>query len=122
MKLIFVYGSLLSGMGNHGVIEGAHFVAHHVTDPEYSLMSLGAFPGLILEGDTAIHGELYNVDDATYERVEHLEGYPTFYQRTSIRTPHGEADTYYLDRDNYSYSLVESGDWKAYKNQELRRA
>ena len=116
MKLLFVYGSLLSDMHNHSILSSSDLLGVCKTEPIFDMVDLGAFPALLMNGQTAIQGEVYSVSEAVYEMVERLEGYPSFYDRTSLRTPHGEAEVYYLPRrdSRREYSLVESGDWKGF--------
>ncbi len=115
MKLIFVYGSLLSNMHNSSILSSSDLLGKCTTDPLFDMMDLGSFPALLLDGSTPILGEVYSVSEAVYERVEWLEGYPSFYNRTPVTTPYGEAEVYYIPRkENFSGTLVESGDWKSY--------
>ena len=120
-KLAFVYGSLLSGgegkregaFGNHRVIEGAIFLGEHITNSEYSMVSLGGFPGVIENGDTSIVGEVYEVTDEIFARLDMLEGYPTFYGRKQIKTAYGKAWIYLLSSGYLSkYAKIASGNWR----------
>jgi gamma-glutamylcyclotransferase (GGCT)/AIG2-like uncharacterized protein YtfP len=118
-KLIAVYGSLRKGLHNHSVIEDAEFIGQFETAPTFSLYDLGSFPGLKLEGQTSIVMDVYKVNEQIAKRVDRLEGYSengvnTFYDRTTIETPFGEAHTYIYIPKVYEDSLVKSGDWKKY--------
>lgn len=110
MHKVFVYGSLKQGYHNHPHFLGnSELMAQHTTEPKYTLHNLGAFPAVTLNGNTAIVGEVYDVDDETFRRLDRLEGYPHFYNRKTIDTPHGDAWMYYLEKcDN---DVVESGEW-----------
>jgi len=117
--LLFVYGSLLSDMGNHYLLENdeSDLVDTFETESIYSLRDLGYYPGVHKNGSTSIKGELWSVSEAVWRRVEQLEGYPSFYDRTPLETPHGLAQMYFLAEEDVSERvLVESGDWKAYYN------
>ena len=116
-ELLFVYGSLLSGMGNHALLDNVEsdLISEFTTESEFTLRDLGYYPGVRLDGNTAIKGELYSVSEAVWERVEHLEGYPSFYDRTPLYTPYGTAQMYFLAEEDVSDRvIVESGDWKEY--------
>jgi gamma-glutamylcyclotransferase (GGCT)/AIG2-like uncharacterized protein YtfP len=65
MHNVVVYGSLRQGFGNHGLLtrHKARFVGFVMTPPEYTMLHLGGFPGLIRSGETAIKCELYEVSD-----------------------------------------------------------
>lgn len=85
MNRIFVYGSLMKGFGNHRLLEKSRFICDAKTRPEFKMFSIsGAYPGVSAEGSTAIHGELYEVDEETLARLDQLEGHPHFYRRTTI--------------------------------------
>jgi gamma-glutamylcyclotransferase (GGCT)/AIG2-like uncharacterized protein YtfP len=124
MKLITVYGSLLEGLGNHGIIadkEQSHKLGEHILEGGFKMISLGGFPGLIPDDtvNNKIFVETYEVTDAVYARVERLEGYPSFYGRTAVETPFGPSAVYTLP-DRYSDRLVPADEdgiinWKKYK-------
>ena len=98
---IAVYGSLRKGMGNNRVIHGATLLSTEVVALPFEMIDLGSYPGLIRSKDVNnIVIEVYEVDAPTYKRVEHLEGYPSFYSRDLIETSVGAADIYFLDKDN----------------------
>ena len=110
--LVFVYGTLKAGHGNNELLKGSEFVGEHVTKPIYTMKNLGGFPGVLLDGNTSIIGEVYRVTSPTMARLDRLEGYPHFYNRTKILTDHGEAWMYYLDANKYaSHSDILSGKW-----------
>ncbi len=124
MTRVFVYGSLLKGFGNHNLLEDSLFVGDALTEGHFSLLHLGGFPGLVEKGNTSVHGEIYDVDDATLRQLDRLEGHPSFYCRTPIRVlPVGTnqiaewetVDAYLLTPDwlDAGPSIIESGNWKA---------
>ena len=116
-KLLFVYGSLLSGLHNHALLDNPEstLISYHTTNPEFTLVSLGSYPAVLNEGDTPIRGELYSVSQAVWEQVERLEGYPHYYGAISIPTPYGEARMYVLfDESPDNHLTVASGDWRDY--------
>ena len=84
-RIIFVYGTLKKGLGNHRVLEGATYLGTASTEPTFTLLHLGGFPGIIRGGETAVQGELYLVTSQTMmDRLDRLEGHPTFYERQPI--------------------------------------
>jgi gamma-glutamylcyclotransferase (GGCT)/AIG2-like uncharacterized protein YtfP len=118
MTRVFVYGSLLSGLGNHRVIAHAPFLGTARTLRRYTLVSLGAFPGLLEGGHTAIHGELYAVNDETLAVLDRFEGHPGFYVRMPIalarRRP---AHAYLLPASRAKRCpAIESGDWRQFRS------
>ena len=106
MKKITVYGSLLKGLGNHGILadpETATLLGEHTIEDNLYMISLGGFPGLLVSKEevSVIHVETYEVTDAVFQRVERLEGYPNFYTRYPVKTPFGDSEVYVLARDSY---------------------
>lgn len=90
--IIFVYGTLKQGWGNHRCIEGQEYLGHGQTlYPNYQMYSLGGFPGVVA-GNKQITGELYAVDDEAFARCDRLEGHPTFYKRQQIPVVIGYVD------------------------------
>jgi gamma-glutamylaminecyclotransferase len=115
--LVFVYGTLRQEEVNHDLLVRARFVAEARTEPCFELFDLGPFPAMSADGETAVCGEVYAVDDATLARLDHLEGHPRFYQRTRIRLDGGqEVQTYLMDRARMrGCELIPSGDWRAHR-------
>lgn len=125
MEKVFVYGSLLTGLGNHRLLSrGFHgsvisYGADRMIWPG-EMLSLGAFPGLIKKDQlSTIIGEVYEVDEETFERLDNLEGYPSFYDREQRRTKNGHLVWVYFlnspERDFYKgEAVVEDGDWRKY--------
>ena len=118
--LIAVYGSLRKEMSNDHLLSTSEYLGEFQTKPEFSLYSLGYYPGLKTSGNTSVTMEVYAVDDIVAARVDRLEGYTpggnnTFYDKISIETPYGEASVYVYVNDIPQDRLVESGDWKVFK-------
>lgn len=110
--LVFVYGTLLRGEVNHRLLEGAEWVGEHRTEPRFTLLRLGAYPGLITTGRTAVFGELYRVDHAGLRALDALEDYPRLYGRCLIATRFGRAWTYVYRGSVRDRPLIPSGDWR----------
>ncbi len=121
-KLYAVYGSLRKGLGNHGTLGNAPMVGVTKTDPEFTMVSLGGFPGVVKGGNTSITLEVYEVKNPTIEQnLDWLEGYEgpnneyNFYNKELINTEFGKAYIYYLNDDVSNDPIVESGDWYEFK-------
>lgn len=119
LSTVFVYGTLKRGYGNYmRLLEGhAEFVGEARTRPEFTMLHLGGFPGIIPNGETAISGEVFRVDPRVLARLDGLEGHPNFYRRTPIILESGEAvETYVLAHpDRYSREkVVEDGVWAGF--------
>ena len=112
-ETVFVYGTLLTGMGNwRRLLAPTKGIPAEISD--YIMISLGYFPGIIPVPDNQIKGELFLVDKELLGRLDTLEGHPTFYLRTKVRTTEGtETWTYvYQKRHLENIELIESGDWR----------
>lgn len=113
---MFVYGSLLRGLGNHRLLEGSRFIAADRTRLAFSLRDLGSFPGMVAGGTTSVIGEVWEVDAATLGRLDRLEGHPGYYVRTPIiLASRRRAETYLLPETVTRHlQEVTSGDWRAH--------
>jgi gamma-glutamylaminecyclotransferase len=128
MHKVFVYGSLLSGMGNHHIVEKSKCLGITRSPKGFSMLDLGSFPGVV-EGEVGdVIGEVYEVDDITFARLDRLEGYNPFnpthglYNRRSINTEFGEAFIYvYNNHYGRGISPVENGDWRTHYQTKFRR-
>ena len=120
---VAVYGSLLSDMGNHRLMD-EHEALYRGTIPlEGRLISLGGFPGLVEdEHEHDIHVEVYDVGEYTFGRLDRLEGHPTFYRRKEVDTPIGPAWIYWLQDERYlTHPTVVNNDWKAHHAENYSR-
>lgn len=114
---IFVYGTLKRGYGNNRLLDGAKFISEAHTPAEYTMVSLGGFPGVIRGGETSIVGELWEVEDPIQlARIDRLEGHPNFYERHEVPVKVGDGDDaawiYLLDDSYRKHNPVESGVWE----------
>jgi gamma-glutamylcyclotransferase (GGCT)/AIG2-like uncharacterized protein YtfP len=109
---VFVYGTLLSGEVNHHLLARAEYLGAHRTEPCFTLISLGAYPGLISGGRTAVNGEVYRVDGAGLRMLDRLEDYPRLYDRRLIQTRFGRAWAYLYRGSVASRKALPGGDWR----------
>lgn len=116
--MVFVYGSLKRGLGNHRVIEAPDTIdmgADILMYPGF-MVDLGAFPGLVKmnEGIEQIHGEVYEVSPDTFSRLDMLEGYPRFYSREQRLTKNRHRVwVYFLPPDYATNPRVPHNNWRA---------
>jgi gamma-glutamylcyclotransferase (GGCT)/AIG2-like uncharacterized protein YtfP len=113
---VFVYGTLLRGEVNHHLLAGACCLGPHRTEPRFTLLVLGAYPGLVGGGDTAVHGEVYSVDAAGLRRLDQLEDYPRLYHRKVIQTAYGKAWVYLYRGARRDRPHLADGDWRRYSD------
>ena len=107
------YGSLKRGFGLHeNGLKHATFLGEFTTKPNYTMISLDAFPGVIIGGDTAIKGEVFEISKQDLFVLDIIEGYPDFYDRTSIDTEYGKAMIYVLPKSYLvGYEHIPEGEW-----------
>lgn len=116
MSRIFVYGTLLRGEPNHRLLARATFVGDARTRAEWRMVSLGGFPAIAAGGETAVEGEVFEVDADTLASLDRLEGHPRFYRRTEIRLDDGGvAETYVLPAANAQGPEIGSGSWRQHR-------
>jgi len=124
-NLVFVYGSLKSGFGNHRCLSGAIPMEEDARLHDATMLDLGAFPAVI-PGANTVYGELYEVTPEILERLDRLEGHPTFYQRHKVtilcykwtgEEYSASAWCYFLSKDSQAHyevicEPVASGHWE----------
>jgi len=112
--ILFVYGTLKRGQRNHLLMREARFLGEAVTAPEYTLLDLGLFPGMIPGGTAAVHGELYEGGPELLARLDRHEGVPRLYVRSAVVLhEHEGVETYYLvDKPRIAQGIsIEPGVW-----------
>ena len=113
--LVFVYGTLLVGESNHRLLKGAQLISDEGrTQPGFRLYDLGRYPALVRDGDHAVVGEVYEVDEPTLAALDRLEGHPELYRRTGIvladDTP---VETYLMTPAQVAgYPVITTGSWR----------
>lgn len=117
-QIVFVYGTLKRGFGNHHLLNGSKFISQAITKEKYALYVSGI--PFVIEDEPVSHiaGEVYEVDDKTLARLDHLEGHPDWYRRksvdVSVNKDEGTGDARLIEAWIYFFpkrqgTLVESG-------------
>jgi ABC-type Fe3+ transport system substrate-binding protein/gamma-glutamylcyclotransferase (GGCT)/AIG2-like uncharacterized protein YtfP len=117
---VFVYGTLLRGEPNHGLLARARFVAPGRTAPSFELRNLGAFPGMLPGGSHAVVGEVYDVAPATLAALDRLEGHPHYFRRTAMELEGAVAvETYLiLPEQAEGRASIDSGSWRSHRKEQ----
>ena len=112
--VLFVYGTLRQGHSAHALLAGGAYLGTVTTLPQYDLAHLGAYPGLLRGGKTAVTGELYLVDERTIQDLDEYEGHPDYFHRGIVVLSNGrEVAAYFYPRDRAAGSpRIPGGDWK----------
>lgn len=113
VHLVFVYGTLRQGGHYHGLLSGSRLIESTYTKPEYDLVDLGEYPGMLPGGRSSVAGEIYEVDDDTLQELDVLEECPELYTRERISLI-GHVDVWgylYRGHDAQKKPRILSGDW-----------
>lgn len=78
--IIFVYGTLMRGEGNHTPFLGTSAFLGEGLLEGYALYDLGWFPGIKPSPGGSVKGELYRVDAPTLTDINRLEGEGSLYR------------------------------------------
>tara|TARA_R110000822_G_scaffold302649_2_gene426975 strand:+ start:24547 stop:25053 length:507 start_codon:yes stop_codon:yes gene_type:complete len=121
VKLVAVYGTLLSKCPNNGHLQNAELLGTFQTEPGLSLyLAPGrAYPYIMKNGVQSVTMEVYALDSkATEDRIDQLEGVSVgFYEKEeTFKTPFGPAIAYYRkEKMEANDAMIMSGSWKEYK-------
>lgn len=114
---VFVYGTLLRGETNHGLLAGARCAGAARTLEAFAMFDLGGHPCIVrgagADDAEPVAGEVYEVDAATLARLDLLEDHPRWYRREPVRLSDGTlAHAYLLAQEVGAAPRVRGGDWR----------
>ncbi|HET6344037.1 MAG TPA: gamma-glutamylcyclotransferase family protein [Myxococcota bacterium] len=112
-RRVFVYGSLRNGQSHAHLLARARPDGPAITPPAYRLLDLGAYPGLVDGGTTAVVGEVVWVSAALLRQLDAYEGHPHLFARRVLRLADATtAEAYFLvDLRGWTGAECASGDW-----------
>lgn len=115
-NLVFVYGTLKKGYGNNQLLRNSVYLGDRTTKDQFVLLKHGCpflVPMSVLPEDVDPHylrpvlGELYQINEAILEDLDHLEGNGSFYHRRLIQMKEGEtAWAYHILDLSYLWSAT----------------
>jgi gamma-glutamylaminecyclotransferase len=112
--LVFVYGTLRNGCGNHYLLEFSKLIGMAKTKIRYALYADG-IPFLSrCSAIFQVTGEVYSVNQVTFMRLDQLEGHPDFYKRDIVEVvmqDGTELKAWIYFHDTVRGNLIESGDY-----------
>lgn len=128
---VFVYGTLLSGFNNYNYYlkDKAKLIDKDVAVEKFKMFNLGFFPACIFTDNQAdiVYGEIYSVDEETFQNLDRLEGYPRLYDRIKINEfllnySYAEMKPIWIyvqkpEQLRESTEHIESGNWRKYCEQ-----
>jgi len=122
VMLIFVYGTLLSGLPLSHILDGSEFLGDAVVRG-VQLYNIGYYPG-IKKGDGIVFGELYYVNNDTLKNLDMVEGYNpnevdnSLYHRSKIKillpTILPEVYAYFYNGSVDDSMLIDVGDYREF--------
>ena len=119
MGQLFVNGTLMRGLKLHPNLDGATFLEENSTAPVYRIHSIGdVHPGMyeVDEGGVSVQGELYEVPDDVWQRVE--SGEPPGLYRGPVKLVDGRVVPGILYAremaEGRHRDISEYGGWRAY--------
>ena len=119
MGQLFVNGTLMRGLKLHPNLDGATFLEENSTAPVYRIHSIGdVHPGMyeVAEGGVSVQGELYEVPDDVWKRVE--SGEPPGLYRGPVKLADGRVVPGILYAremaEGRHRDISEYGGWRAY--------
>ena len=110
---VAVYGTLKHGHNNHYLLETAKLKAVGKLKG-WIMKDLHFYPAVIKdsENESEIHVEIYEINQATLNDLDRLEGYPSMYQREQVETEVGPTWIYFMDRiDLTTRKTIINGEW-----------
>lgn len=112
---LFVYGLLLQGERDHGLLEGAELLGQASTTPEHTLVDLDFYPALLVGGHVAVLGELYGVSRHLRFKLDVHHQCPALFRRVSVKLADGTtAETYAMDDEKVrGKRRLRGGSWRA---------
>lgn len=125
-KLILCYGTLKSGHHNNTYLKNSKLLGTFVTEPKFTMISLGGFPAVVERGNTPITGEVYEVSEQDLPGVYALEGYKgqrdnpeNWYNTAEIITDYGVAEMFTMNQlqiespfgKEHNKKIIENGIW-----------
>ena len=114
--LLFVYGTLKRGKKNHYALANAHYLNESCTSPDYLLVDLGPYPGMVekpLEG-FSVQGELFEIPYDLLVELDKIEDAPLLFNLEPITLADGSKAFAYLYKQSIaSAKILSEGVWLA---------
>ncbi|MEW9906931.1 MAG: gamma-glutamylcyclotransferase [Candidatus Symbiodolus clandestinus] len=106
---VFVYGGFRRKQDGSRWMSNAQWVGAYPL-AGYDLYDLGFYPAAV-PGDGTIEGEVYRIDSAILQQLDHLKHVPREFRRQLIMTPWGRSWIYLYQRPVTHLKSIPSGDW-----------
>jgi len=116
--VVFVYGTLRKGFGNHRYLEKAEFLGTAKTKEKYT-MRVSGIPYVSKEPTSYIVGEIYKVNEIELMNIDNLEGHPNWYKRELVKVvldTGEELEAWMYFNETGEGEIVKSGDFSKVKS------
>lgn len=131
--ILFVYGTLMKGFGNHHCIAAGEFLGPAQVP---GMLYVNGLPyarydgGMLDQMMSFIQGELYLVDEVTLRRCDRLEGYtpgmkqnPDWYYRLQVDTKDGyPVFMYHVEAPPKHAEYIPTGSYRVYRDEQYPKA
>lgn len=110
--LVFVYGTLRRGEGNHRRLATARYLGA-TRAAGFRLYDLGGCPAAVACPGSSVAGEVYAVDGPTLASVDRLEGHPVAWRRVRRELSTGTVGWIYTMTPGQvgGAEIIPGGDW-----------
>ena len=117
---LFVNGTLMRGLPLNANLDGATFLGEYMTAPRYRIYSIGdVHPGMfeVAEGGISVPGELYDMPDEVWARVEAGEPPGLYRGPVTLADARVVPGILYLREmaEGIHRDITEFGGWRAYR-------
>lgn len=108
---VFVYGTLMAGERNHGLMKYGEFLGEDAIE-NAQLFNLGTYP-MLVPGDGVVYGERYRIPLKTVQVLDQIDSHPTYYQRRWTHLKSGNRVLVYEGTKEKvkGYPSIPSGRW-----------
>jgi len=113
--LLFVYGTLKRGKKNHYALVNAHYLNESYTSPDYLLVDLGTYPGMVKKPQEgfSVQGELFQIPYELLVELDKIEDAPFLFNLELITLADGSKAFAYLYKQSIAGArILSEGVWQ----------
>ena len=114
--LLFVYGTLKRGERNHHALVNAHYLNESCTSPDYLLVDLGPYPGMVEKPQEvfSVQGELFEIPYKLIIELDKIEDAPFLFNLEPITLANGSKAFAYLYKQSIAgKKILSEGMWRS---------
>jgi len=114
--LLFVYGTLKRGKKNHYALMNAHYLNESCTSPDYLLVDLGHYPGMVekQQDGFSVQGELFKISYELLVELDKIEDAPFLFNLEPITLADGSKAFAYLYKQSIlGAKILADGVWQS---------